>query len=244
MNDIKTNVYPENDYRYYLEHHGISGQKWGVRKAPWYPISDYEAHSDRAGDEAQKIFGKYIYESLVPTDSQKSSDNVYRDFVNVNAKKIDKEAQRNLKSKGIRVNKDSDEYHDAVLNAADSLLWRDRDFRDRYQAAVKEDNAAGKPKYSESEKKRMMDNAVKKDSYNIDFLETVQNDIVLRNGGKELQKEYKKFLDNPDKYMETFEESDYQKQYRNTPQVQEALRIANAKGWNALTESQKELLRF
>lgn len=26
-------IYPENDYRYYLQHHGVSGQKWGVQKA-------------------------------------------------------------------------------------------------------------------------------------------------------------------------------------------------------------------
>ena len=23
--------YPKNDYRNYLEHHGVKGQKWGVR---------------------------------------------------------------------------------------------------------------------------------------------------------------------------------------------------------------------
>ena len=33
--------YPENDYRNYLQHHGIAGQKLGVRKAPWYPIAEF-----------------------------------------------------------------------------------------------------------------------------------------------------------------------------------------------------------
>lgn len=37
-------IYHENDYRYYLQHHGIKGQQWGVRNAEWYPIADYQAH--------------------------------------------------------------------------------------------------------------------------------------------------------------------------------------------------------
>lgn len=28
----------------YLQHHGIQGQKWGVRNAEWYPIAAYQAH--------------------------------------------------------------------------------------------------------------------------------------------------------------------------------------------------------
>lgn len=32
-------IYPENDYRYYLQHHGIKGQKWGVQNGPPYPLS-------------------------------------------------------------------------------------------------------------------------------------------------------------------------------------------------------------
>lgn len=42
-------TWPENDYRRYLQHHGIKGQKWGVRNAEWYPIADYKAHISRTG---------------------------------------------------------------------------------------------------------------------------------------------------------------------------------------------------
>lgn len=42
MNDLYSN-WPTNDYRYYLEHHGIKGQRWGVRNAEWYPIAAWEA---------------------------------------------------------------------------------------------------------------------------------------------------------------------------------------------------------
>ena len=31
--------YPQNDYRGYLSHHGIKGQKWGEQNGPPYPLS-------------------------------------------------------------------------------------------------------------------------------------------------------------------------------------------------------------
>ena len=32
-------IYPQNDFRYYLQHHGIPGQKWGIQHGPPYPLS-------------------------------------------------------------------------------------------------------------------------------------------------------------------------------------------------------------
>lgn len=37
----------QNDWWDYLAHHGIKGQKHGVRNAEWYPIADYEAYLSR-----------------------------------------------------------------------------------------------------------------------------------------------------------------------------------------------------
>lgn len=54
MNDIKTNTYPENDYRAYLEHHGVPGQKWGVRNAKWYPIEAYRESLANDGSEKNR----------------------------------------------------------------------------------------------------------------------------------------------------------------------------------------------
>lgn len=41
-------LYPPNDYRLYLEHHGIRGQKWGIRNAEWYPIEAWKYHLSRS----------------------------------------------------------------------------------------------------------------------------------------------------------------------------------------------------
>ena len=53
------NVYPGNDYRNFLEHHGIAGQKWGVRKAPWYPISAFKDSVKRAGKKVSDMRSNY-----------------------------------------------------------------------------------------------------------------------------------------------------------------------------------------
>lgn len=58
-------------------------------------------------------------------------------------------------------------------------------------------------------KKASLDRAAKNDSWELNFLETVQNDPVLQKGGKELLDEYSKYLDNPRKYMHNFDKSDY-----------------------------------
>lgn len=104
--------------------------------------------------------------------------------------------------------------------------------------------------FSADEKKYWNDLAKNKGEYNLSFLETVQNDPVLGKGGKELQKEYKKFIDAPYHYMTNFQESDYAKNqrsgknrhYKNSKAVREAMRIAKADGWGALSEHQKDLL--
>ena len=62
MNDLYT--YPINDYRNYLQHHGTKGQRWGVRNAEWYPISEWKAskankEAEKKENKASRAEGKY-----------------------------------------------------------------------------------------------------------------------------------------------------------------------------------------
>lgn len=74
----------------------------------------------------------------------------------------------------------------------------------------------GKSIYSPKEQKTKLDKAKKKDSYDSDFLEQIQNSYILnddkKDHKKEIDKEYEKYLKDPDKYRERAREL---KQYGN-----------------------------
>ena len=48
----------QNDYLYYLSHHGIEGQKWGKQNGPPYPLNpekDYSAAEKKANKISKRI---------------------------------------------------------------------------------------------------------------------------------------------------------------------------------------------
>lgn len=51
MSGIYTGIYPVNDYRYYLAHHGVKGMKWGVRKYQNYDGSLTAAGKQRMASD-------------------------------------------------------------------------------------------------------------------------------------------------------------------------------------------------
>lgn len=71
------------DYNLVLEHHGIPGQKHGVRNAEWYPISAWKAHLRREGKTSDK---SHSTENL--------GDSIKRKYI---ANKVAKQKKANLK---------------------------------------------------------------------------------------------------------------------------------------------------
>ena len=98
-----------------------------------------------------------------------------------------------------------------ILKEKGSILVPEKgNYRDIADVMLRlhEDSFSDRTKFPE-QKKASLDRAAKNDSWELNFLETVQNDPVLQKGGKELLKEYSKYLDNPRKYMHEFDKSDY-----------------------------------
>lgn len=98
-----------------------------------------------------------------------------------------------------------------ILKEKGSILVPEKgNYRDIADVMLRlhEDSFSDRTKFPE-QKKAFLDRAAKNDSWELNFLETVQNDPVLGKGGKELLSEYSKYLDDPKKYMHEFDKSDY-----------------------------------
>lgn len=113
---------------------------------------------------------------------------------------------------------DADDKMDTIIHEAKEILKEKgsilvpekgnyRDIAD-VMLRLHEDSFSDRTKFPE-QKKASLDRAAKNDSWELNFLETVQNDPVLGKGGKELLSEYSKYLDDPKKYMHEFDKSDY-----------------------------------
>lgn len=89
MNSIKTNTYPENDYRTYLIHYGKKGQKWGVRNAEWYPISDYQAHLARTGGNSKSAGSGKVTNKQGGNNSANGSDSQFDSVFKDNGYKVE-----------------------------------------------------------------------------------------------------------------------------------------------------------
>lgn len=65
----EVDMYSENDWRDYLAHHGIDGQKWGDKNGPPYPLRS-DAYSVREKKKASRFYKKALKRSDV--DSTKN----------------------------------------------------------------------------------------------------------------------------------------------------------------------------
>ena len=75
----------------YLIHHGVKGQKHGVRNAEWYPISAWKAHLRRINNTSG--------ETLFISGTSKSQDKNSEFYRNKLPKPVRKEIKKSIKNK-------------------------------------------------------------------------------------------------------------------------------------------------
>lgn len=81
-------IYPFNDYRYYLQHNGVLGQKWGVRNGPPYPLkaNQHSASEKRAG--WQKSVGSFSDKESTNTHKPENDEGFVVPLALLAAKKV------------------------------------------------------------------------------------------------------------------------------------------------------------
>ena len=96
--------YPRNDYRY-LAHHGVKGQKWGVKNGPPYPIGSSPRKVFISGTSKIKLKDSEYYRKSLPKEITSKIDSYMKDNNHIligDAPGIDTEVQKYLAKKGYR----------------------------------------------------------------------------------------------------------------------------------------------
>ena len=94
-----------NDFRYYLKHHGVKGQQWGVKNGPPYPIGSSPRKVFISGTSKIKLKDSGYYRASLPKEITSKIDSYMKDNNHIligDAPGIDTEVQKYLAKKGYR----------------------------------------------------------------------------------------------------------------------------------------------
>jgi len=214
-----------------LAHHGIKGQKWGVRRYQNYDGSLTKAGRERYGtgpearynasinEDAIRASGHKYYANKHPKNKIGYNDNP-KDAENA-ADKRRSEIAKELRKMGFKIseNMTAEEHEAATAKILEKPYTEKRpltaeDFRQipdrfRVEAITDKEKQEDRKKTIESE----LNKAVNEDSWQLDFLETIQNDWYLDNdhpGAAQARlAEYKKYLDDPENYHHNHHADEY-----------------------------------
>lgn len=94
-----------NDFRNYLAHHGVKGQRWGIKNGPPYPIGSSPRKVFISGTSKIKLKDSGYYRKSLPKEITSKIDSYMKDNNHIligDAPGIDTEVQKYLAKKGYR----------------------------------------------------------------------------------------------------------------------------------------------
>lgn len=141
----------------------------------------------------------------------KEKDKLMADYEKVNDKYLDVDHPKYVEAVE-KYDKVNDQYTEAVQSYVDEVLGKygekkvktadKQKFKAQNVVNAYIQNHAIDEAYKSQRIKRQLDDAKNNDSYDMLFLEIIQNKKVLSQGGKPLLNEYKKYLNDPEGYWD------------------------------------------
>lgn len=151
-------------YRDYISHHGIKGQKWGVKNGPPYPLDSSKSTGKRLKESGSVTKKKAIPSNAVKTETAKKSiidksspeykDKVHRlasgDF---NANKQERQAHKEYEDAVSKLNKPGNSYSE-WYGEDGKLTKKAKDYMTKTEALYEKYRAVEKKAWDESQKEK------------------------------------------------------------------------------------------
>lgn len=157
----------------YISHHGILGQKWGIRRF-------------QNKDGSLTNAGKKRY-----SDSEQNNE----------PQTFESEREKQIKAAVHKDRMKKDPYYKLENRKDISKDQKDKIYREEMEKAYQKMRNSSKTDEEKDLKIAALDRATREDKWSLDFLEAIQNSGILHdNNAKAMYIEYAKFLDDPEDY--------------------------------------------